>query len=67
MTSQHSYIWNDSTAREFDGLAGAETFVPVHQRVESIIDAKCLYDFKSEGLGHITKAKLRLEACGLGL
>lgn len=54
----------DSIAREFFGLADAETFAPVKQRVENVIDARWVFEVKSDALGHITKLKSRLCAKG---
>ena len=62
--SPHTEIWRPSMSREFHGLLQADTFAPVHQPVENVIDAKWMYTWKTDEQGWIVKAKSRLVTRG---
>ena len=50
---------------EFRGVRQGGTWAPVKQPVEDVIDAKCVYTWKTDEQGWIVKAKSRLVARGI--
>ena len=63
-SSEHAAVWRNSTTREFRGLLQANTFGPAQQPIGNVIDAKWLFNWKSDEFGWVSKAKSRLVARG---
>ena len=61
---EHAAIRRNSRTREFRGLLQAHTFGPAWQPIGNVIDAKWLFNWKSDEFGWVSKAKSRLVARG---